>query len=237
MDLFGSIAGGLIGGLGSLFGGGSQTDALEEANRIMEEASKRAFRFQKRVYEQNREDLRPWREVGQETIATLAEMQKRGDFDPGQFRFTEADFKADPGYRFRRDEGQKGIERTAAARGNLLSGAQIKAASTYNQNVASNEYGNAFNRALTTWQADAARRGQDFNRLSSLAGTGQNAANFTAQLGQNYANAGQQNILGTAQGIAQNTVGIGQVNASMYGNLAAGANQGIENYLLWNKVG
>lgn len=78
-------------------------------------------------------------------------------------------FETTPGYQFRVDEGQKAIERSAAARGGLNSGATLKALERFGQNIASDEY--------TTY----------LNRLSSLAGTGQTQANAQASLGQNFA--------------------------------------------------
>lgn len=228
---FGSILGGVIGGLGSLFGGGSQEDALEEQNRILEQASKRALRWQKEVYAQNREDLAPWREIGQDAIRTLATGLAAGKYDPGEFRWDSEDLANDPGYQFRLQEGNKAVNRQAAAQGNLLSGAQLKAAANYNQGLASQEASNAFNRSLTTYQANAARLGDQYNRLAGLAQGGQQTAVQTAQLGANMANANQANILGTASQIGQNVALMGQNRASMYSNLAGGANQLIENLL------
>lgn len=112
--------------------------------------------------------------------------------------FTSEDFVKDPGYEFRLGEGMKGLERSAAARGGLLSGAALKAASRYNQDFASNEYGKSFDRYNT-------EQSNRFNRLASIAGIGQTAA---MQTGQNAMTAGQQ--------IAQNQLGLGNVRASGY---------------------
>jgi hypothetical protein len=108
--------------------------------------------------------------------------------------FTAADFQADPGYQFRLDQGQNQIQSSAAARGGLLSGAAAKALTKYNQNFASNEYGNVYNR----FRAD---QGDQFNRLASLAGVGQQATNATQQAGQNFASAAGNNAMyaGTAR--------------------------------------
>lgn len=84
--------------------------------------------------------------------------------------FTLADFQKDPGYDFRLKEGMKGLESTAAARGGLLSGATLKAADRYNQDYASGEFSNAYNR----FNNDRANR---FARLSTLAGYGTGATN------------------------------------------------------------
>lgn len=110
--------------------------------------------------------------------------------------FSVADFQADPGYDFRLAEGMRGIENSAAARGGLLSGAALKAAGQYNQNFASNEYQNAYNRFNTN-------QSNQFNRLASLAGVGQTATNATQQAGQNYANQAGSNLI-TAGNAAAN---------------------------------
>lgn len=60
--------------------------------------------------------------------------------------FAMSDYEADPGYAFRLAQGTKALENTAAARGNQLSGATLKAMSEYNQGQASQEYQNAVNR-------------------------------------------------------------------------------------------
>jgi len=56
------------------------------------------------------------------------------------------DWQTDPGYDFRFEEGQRALERGAAARGGLLSGGFGRKAIRYGQNFASNEYSNVYNR-------------------------------------------------------------------------------------------
>jgi len=55
-------------------------------------------------------------------------------------------FKTDPGYQFRLQEGVNALNRSGAAKGMSLSGAQAKALTDYGQNTGSAEYGNYFNR-------------------------------------------------------------------------------------------
>jgi len=59
---------------------------------------------------------------------------------------TDFNFKADPGYQFRFEEGQRALDRGAAARGGLLSGGYGRKAMRYGQGFASNEYTNVYNR-------------------------------------------------------------------------------------------
>lgn len=135
--------------------------------------------------------------------------------------FSMSDYEEDPGYQFRRDEGLRGLEGSAAGRGGLLSGATLKALNKYNSDLASQEYGNAYNR----YNADIDRR---FNRLSSLAGIGQTATRDVASMGSQ-----------TAQNVAQNQIGAGNARASGYvgqANAITGAiNNGVTSYQL-NKL-
>lgn len=125
-----------------------------------------------------------------------------------------ADFQGDPGYQFRQQEGQAGVENSAASRGMLLSGATLKALSRYNQDYASNEFGNAYNR----YNMNQEKR---FNRLASVAGIGQNAANTVASAGMNYANNASQNILGAGNATAAGYMGAAN---AISGGLSQGAN-------------
>ena len=72
----------------------------------------------------------------------------------------------------------KALERSAAARGGLMSGGTGKALQRFGQEMGSQEYQNAFNR----YQAERQAR---LNPLQSLAGVGQTAAqNLAGQAGQ-----------------------------------------------------
>lgn len=99
-----------------------------------------------------------------QAVPTASEFAQYGGATPlGQFSDTtnlagfqdvpafNADMmKDDPGYQFRLDQGMRGVNNSAAAKGGLLSGAAIKAADQYNQDYASGEYQNAFGRYQTT---------------------------------------------------------------------------------------
>lgn len=102
--------------------------------------------------------------------------------------FTNEDFVKDPGYEFRMAEGEKGLNRAFAARGGYDSGAALKAINRYNQDYASNEFSNAYNR-------DANNKSMTYNFLSGTSGAGQNAAGTLGGLGANAASA-QANALG-----------------------------------------
>lgn len=62
----------------------------------------------------------------------------------------------DPGYGFRLGQGTQALEQSAAARGTLNTGGTLQDLVNYGQNYASNEYGNAYNQALGTYQTNFA---------------------------------------------------------------------------------
>jgi len=131
----------------------------------------------------------------------------------------------DPGYKARLALGTDAIQRSAAARGGVLTGGTAKALDTYGQDYASNEYGNVYNRALTGFQTGYNQYNNDqnniFNRLSALAGGGQTASGQLASAGQSAANNVSQNLLNTGQNIGQDYQNAGAANAS---GIIGGAN-------------
>ena len=109
-------------------------------------------------------------------------------------RFSLADYVADPGYQFRLDQGNKAINAKNAAMGNFYSGGALKEATDYNSGMASQEYGNAYNRYNTDM-------GNLYSRYGGLSEAGRNATNTAVGMGQNYANQVGQNYanIGSAQ--------------------------------------
>lgn len=59
------------------------------------------------------------------------------------------DFSGDPSYQFRFNQGQQAVERSMAARGMLGSGNELMELQKYGQDMASQEWGNEFNRLAT----------------------------------------------------------------------------------------
>lgn len=194
------LVGGAIAGVGALVGGLFGGSSAKKSAQIQADAAREASKLQYDMFQQQRADQQPWRQAGSAALSQLG----NADF---QRDFKASDFQQDPGYAFRMAEGQKAIERSAAAKGGLQSGGTLKALSRYGQDFASNEYNNAYNR----FNADRDRR---FNRLSSIAGIGQTANSQIASAGQNYANQAGANMMGAA-----NAAGAAQMaNANMWNN-------------------
>jgi hypothetical protein len=156
--------------------------------------------------------------MAEDQAAQRAYQAQRQSPDFGKYTrdFGMQDFQQDPGYAFRMSEGLKALDRQAAARGGLISGAALKAAQREGQNQASQEYTNAFNRYQTN-------RSNQLNPLQSLMGAGQTAANTLGTAGQNYANQAGEAYMGA--GNARASAYIGGANA-----LVGGLNQGVNAY-------
>lgn len=186
----------------AVVGGLAASNASKAAASSQQDAAKLASQTELEQFYQNRKDLQPWRDAGVGALGLLTTgTTPGGDFNRD---FTLADFTRDPGYDFRLQQGQQALDRSAAARGGVLSGAAIKGQTRYGQDYASGEYQNAYNRFNND-------RTQRFNRLASLAGVGQTAARDVAQQGAQVASSVGNNIIGS--GNAQASSYVGQANA------------------------
>jgi hypothetical protein len=212
------IAAAVVGGVGAIAGGLMGADAARDSAETQLQASREATALQREIYNQNRADTQQWRDAGGRALTQME--------DPSFNKsFSMADFQADPGYAFRLQEGQKALERSAAARGGLMSGGTMKALTGYGQGMASQEYQSAYNR----FTGEQDRR---FNRLSTLAGFGQNAVSQTGQAGQNFAQQAGQNIM--AGGAAQAGGQMGAANA-IAGGIGGAANNWMQ-YQMMNRA-
>jgi len=90
-------------------------------------------------------------------------------------------FRTDPGYQFALEQGIGAIDKSAAARGNLNSGATLKALQQYGQGMADQSYGSYLQRLMGLGQ-------QGLGATQAAVGTiGQGLQN---QFGANYGSAG-----------------------------------------------
>jgi hypothetical protein len=155
--------------------------------------------------------------------------------DPGYTPFvnTLEDLQNTPGYQFRLQQGEQSLNNTAAAKGNLLSGAAAKEMQRYGQGFASTEYQSAWDRAQSAYQNAVNRyntnRQTKYNMLAGQGQQGQNAAG-TMATGQMAAGQNSAQIYGnTANNLANISTQNGQNQANMWGNVANSVTSGIGN--------
>jgi hypothetical protein len=123
-------------------------------------------------------------------------------------------FQQDPGYAFRLSEGMKALERSAAARGGLVSGATMKGIQRYGQDLASQEYANAFNRYRLEREAA-------LNPLQSLAGVGQTTSQQLGQAGATYGQNVGNAMIGQGQAAANAMLARGSAYQRGLGDIAS----------------
>ena len=195
----------LIGGRQSAKAAQSAADtsavASDRASEVQREINERNVALQREMFERNIQLQEPFRQSGLNALAKLEPLAT--NYTP----FGMDQFQQDPGYAFRMSEGMKGLERSAAARGGLLSGSTLKGIQRFGQDLASQEYQNAFNR----YGIERERR---LAPLQSLAGVGQTTSQQLGAAGTGFANT-------VGQGNTQfaNTMGnIGMNQAAIAGN-------------------
>ena len=168
-------------------------NAASKAADTQAGAADRAAELQYKMYQENVQRQQPFLEAG---VGALNKLTAAADYKP----FGMDQYKADPGYAFRLSEGQKALDRQAAARGGLISGGALKAATRYGQDMGSQEYMNAFNRYQT-------ERAALLNPLQSLAGVGQTTASNLGSAGQSYGAGASEAYMGGANARASGYVG------------------------------
>ena len=195
----------------------TQADAASRAAEGSAAATRYAADLQQQQYRENVDRQQPFYQAG---VNALPELMAASRYTP----FGQEQFQADPGYGFRLSEGQKALERSAAARGGLISGGALKAATRFGQEMGSQEYTNAFNR----YQAERQSR---LNPLQSLTGMGQTTANTIGAAGQNMAsNVGNYGVAG-ANAMGEGYMGAANARASGYMGATNALNSGLSNYL------
>jgi hypothetical protein len=173
--------------LASLISGITGSQAAQSAAETQARSAAEARQLARDIFNEQKALQEPFRTAGitaQNQLLTLLGLPggtQGAEYGKYARPFGMQDFQADPGYAFRLSEGMKALEASRAAKGGLLSGATGKALSRYGQDLASQEYGNAFNR----FQTERVNRLQP---LGALMGTGQAAAagqaGYAGQYGQ-----------------------------------------------------
>lgn len=214
--------GGIVDSIFGFLGAKEQASATEAAAGMSADVMREQLALQKRMYEEGVARQQPWLEAGRTALNALVPLTT------GYKPFGTQQFQADPGYAFRMSEGMKALERSAAARGGLLSGGTLKATQRFGQDLASQEYMNAFNR----YQAE---RNAQLNPLQTLANVGQTTAQQVGAAGQTYAGTANQLALANLANQGNLALQQGNIRASQYGQLGGALNQALNTN--WGKVG
>lgn len=187
-----------------------QQQAQDRALQALRESQAQAEGVGREFYQKGIDYMQPYYGAGVGATNQLASLFGQGGAYTRQPTLDE--LQMDPGYAFRLQQGQQAINRSTAAAAGLQSGAALKAATRFGQDMGSQEYQNAYNRFM-------ANRTQAVQGLQNLAGTGANMATTGAGGAFNTGNTLSSGILNTGQNIAA-TTGV---------NTLAPYTQGLEN--------
>lgn len=191
---------GIGAGIAAVVGGVVANKSSRRATKAQTKSNKSNIALQRSIYNDQKARFEPFRAGGLQAFNQLT-----GELQGG--------FQESPGYQFAVDEGQRAIEGSAAMRGNVRSGATLKALQDRRMGMANQEYGNYMNRL-----AGVAQMGQASAGNQAAAG-----ANFGAQAGNSLMNIGNAQSAGAiAQGNAitggiNNVIGAYQMNQLMGG--------------------
>jgi len=179
----------LLGGAASRSAANTQADASRQATQAQQDALNKQIALNQPFYDTG--------------VNALNKLSSQPTYTPDTFNY-----EADPGYAFRFNEGMKGINATAAARGGLISGNALRAASDYGQASGSQEYNNAYNRYVTNQGIKLGAFNTNTGVLQNLASMGQGSANNQAAAAGAFGNSAASNIIGAGNANAAGTVGM-----------------------------
>lgn len=201
-------------GTAAVVGAGASIYAANKSASAVKSSTNASISNQDAEYQQARSDEAPFRTTGVSATNQLAKLygldyqDNNGNTVKGTGKADFSSFSTSPDYSFSLGQGQDAINRSAAAKGGLLSGAAVKAGETYASGLAD----------------------QNFNsyvqNLQGIAGAGQAATGTTTAAGTNMAN-NNSNAL----------VSAGNARASAYGSVGStignSANTLSGNYMLY----
>ena len=188
----------------SVVGGVVQANGAKKAAKAQQAGYDAASMESARQYDQTREDMQPWMQAGNNALSQMQQLNG-GDF---------SSFKESPDYQFAFDQGMQALDRSAAARGSLYSGGHQADLMQFGQGLASQQYGNYY------------------NRLAGLAGVGQQTAGQIGEFGAQNASTQANCAIGGANARASS---YGQ-QANAWGNALQGVS-GAVGYGMGNNWG
>jgi hypothetical protein len=186
----GTASGSWMDWIPSLISAGSAIYGGNQARGATDAASRAALAENARQFDLVRGDTAPIRALGNAAVGTLADLNGYNESGaPNMARFFHS-----PDYQFNLTEGQKAIDRSAAARGGLLSGASVKEGTRYASGMASREYGSFVDRLMQ-------QAGLGSNGTAQSAAAGAASAGNSANINMNAGNSRASSYMDTAANV------------------------------------
>lgn len=201
------VTGAVVGA--AVVGAGTSIYSANKSASAIKNASTSSVAEQQREYDQARTDNAPFRTTGVSALNQIAKLygldhtDANGNAVKGSGKADFSSFTTSPDFQFNLGQGQDAINRSAAARGGLLSGAAVKAGETFASGLAGNEF-NSY-----------------VNHLGAAAGQGQSATNATTAAGTNMANQNSAAYTNAGNARASAYTDVGQTIGNTANSLAS----------------
>jgi len=199
------------------------SSASKSAASKQADAANYAADLQNQQFQQIQENLRPYMNLGTGEMGNLLAMLTGGGLN-AQFNFnpTQAQLEQTPGYQFTLQQGLKGVDNAAAAKGLGLSGAQLKGISDYTTGLADQTYQQQYNNALKTFMTNYGINADQFSRVAGLVNLGQNSAVGVGNAGLTAASNAGNALMAGANASAAGTIGSANAISGGIGSLGSG---------------
>jgi hypothetical protein len=208
----GSVLSGVIGAVGANSAANTQASAQEQAAQI-----------QQNEFNTTTQQEQPFIQGGQNALLALqqglgiATGNSAGipngylTQTTGPFSFNPSSITSSPGYQFSQTQGLQQTQNSLAPNVGALSGPTLQALTNYATGNAEQYYNNYFNQAqsqyTTNLNSQQTQQNNIFDRLSTIAGLGQNAAGNLGNTGAQLAGAEGQAVAGAGASQAAGIVG------------------------------
>lgn len=208
-----TLGAGLLGAGASMWGASKAANAQKDAADKAAAVQREAMAYQKENYDKASGNLSPFIQTGQGANSLLASFYGLN----GQAPLNEGalqSFYNSPDYKFALKGGSEALDNSAAAKGGVLGGNQIRAQTEYGQGLATQNLQNYF------------------QRLSGMSGQGIQAGGILGQIGTGT---GAQ-VGASANNIGNSTMAAGTAEASGILGGVKGFQSGLNSLSLFNQM-
>lgn len=209
------LGAGLLGAGASMYSANAASSAQKDAANKAAAIQQQAMDYQKQNYDAASKNLSPFINTGTGANNLLASFYGINGSDPALGQSALQRFQQSPDYQFALKGGTEALDNSAAARGGVLGGNQIRAQTEYGQGLASQNLQGYL------------------GRLQGLSGQGIQAGGYLGQIGTGV---GTQ-VGASANNVANSTMAAGTAEASGILGMTKGFNSGLDTLSLYNQMG
>lgn len=215
-----TIGAGVLGAGASMYASKLQSNAANQSADLQRDAmgiQKDNLAFQRGAFGEAKGNLDPFIQTGIGANNVLSSAYGLGG-DPALGQSVLERFRNSPDYQFALKGGSEALDNSAAAKGGMISGNQMRAQTEFGAGLATSNLQNYF------------------SRLSGLSQQGMQAGGYLGQLGTNVGNTAAGQIGTSANNIGNSLMAAGTAEASGVAGAMGAFNKGVSNLSLSNQL-